>query len=91
MKAFGSLIKGLRIGLDLLTIFQKEDHGILSLSTVLNLPLPYGNNGLDVLLTQFEAAVDDDFPHYQVCTIDHHTVPVSTFTKSVDLSELHIG
>ncbi|XXG56105.1 hypothetical protein AAC387_Pa03g3608 [Persea americana] len=79
VKAFGSLIKGLRIGLDLLTIFQKEDHGILSLSTVLNLPLPYGNNGLDVLLTQLEAAVDNDFPHYQ----DHDVKDSDAETLSI--------
>lgn len=91
VKAFGSLVKGLRIGLDLLTFLQKEGHGIFSLSTVLNFPLLNGSNGLDGLLTQFEAAVDNDFPHYQVCAINHLTISFSTCTKPVYLFKLHIG
>lgn len=66
MKAFGSLVKGLRIGIDLLNALEKEDHGIISLSKVVNLPTL---SGLDELLHQFEVALDDDFPRYQVCHV----------------------
>ncbi|XP_058111124.1 DNA mismatch repair protein MSH7 [Magnolia sinica] len=62
VKAFGTLVKGLRIGMELLVILQKEDYGISSLSKVLNLPLL---SELDDVLTQFETAVDDSFPQYQ--------------------------
>lgn len=77
VKAFGSLVKGLRIGLELLIILQKEDHGILSLSKVLNLPSL--SNELEELLAQFETAVDDDFPHYQ----DHDVKETDAETLSV--------
>ncbi|XP_068652588.1 DNA mismatch repair protein MSH7 [Aristolochia californica] len=64
VKAFVSLVKGLRIGMDLLNIMQKEALQISSLSEVLNLPLLTGSNGLDEVLTQLEVAVDSDFaPH----------------------------
>lgn len=65
IKTFGSLVKGLRIGLDLLMILQQEN--MSSLSQYVDVPLLSGNNGLNELLTQFEAAVDSDFPKYQVC------------------------
>lgn len=63
MKTFGSLVKGLQIGIDLLNILWKEDHEILSLSKVVNLPTL---SSLDELVHQFEVALDDDFPQYQV-------------------------
>lgn len=66
MKAFGSLVKGLRIGIDLLHALRKEDHGILQLLMIVDLPML---SGLDELLNQFELALDNDFPHYQVCNI----------------------
>lgn len=62
---FGLLVKGLRIGLDLLMLLQKE--GLTSsLAKVVSLPVLDGNNGLDKFLTQFEAAIDSDFPNFQV-------------------------
>lgn len=66
VKVFGSLVKGLRIGLDLLMLLQNEGHIISSLSKVFKLPMLSGSNGLDQFLAQFEAAVDSDFPKYQV-------------------------
>ncbi|KAM3713937.1 hypothetical protein ACJW31_01G294000 [Castanea mollissima] len=65
VKVFGSLVKGLRIGLDLLMLLQNEGHIISSLSKVFKLPMLSGSNGLDQFLAQFEAAVDSDFPKYQ--------------------------
>lgn len=73
IKTFGSLIRGLRVGIDLLLILQREDHGILSLPKFASVPTL---NELDDLLNQFEAAMEDDFPNYQVTTTDvpiiHH-------------------
>lgn len=66
VKLFGSLVKGMRTGLDLLIQVQKEGC-IISLPKVVKLPQLSGNGGLDQFLTQFEAAVDSEFPNYQVC------------------------
>ncbi|KAF8393339.1 hypothetical protein HHK36_021581 [Tetracentron sinense] len=85
VKVFGTLVKGLRSGMDLLMILQKEENGILSLSIVVDLPMLSGSNGLDELLTQFEAAVDSDFPKYQ----DHDVTDSDAETLSV-LIELFI-
>lgn len=65
VKAFGSLVKGLRVGIDLLTILQKEDNVFSLLLKIFTLPMLSGDDGLDKFLTQFEAAVDSDFPNYQ--------------------------
>ncbi|XP_021903258.1 DNA mismatch repair protein MSH7 isoform X2 [Carica papaya] len=65
VKAFGSLIKGLRNGLDLLMLLQKQGHVISLLHKVFRLPMLGGNDGLDKFLAQFEAAIDSDFPDYQ--------------------------
>ncbi|KAL0552823.1 hypothetical protein IC582_011950 [Cucumis melo] len=64
VKLFGSLVKGLRTGLDLLIQVQKEGL-IISLPKVVKLPQLSGNGGLDQFLTQFEAAIDSEFPDYQ--------------------------
>ncbi|KAJ4958336.1 hypothetical protein NE237_025447 [Protea cynaroides] len=85
VKAFGFLIKGLRIGMDLLKIIKEEKHGFSSLSKILDLPLLCGVNELDELLTQLEAAVDNDFPKYQ----DHEVADSDAETLSV-LTELVI-
>nr|XP_009409339.2 PREDICTED: DNA mismatch repair protein MSH7 [Musa acuminata subsp. malaccensis] len=83
VKGFGSLVKGLRIGIDLLNALEKEDHGIISLSKVVNLPTL---SGLDELLHQFEVALDDDFPRYQ----DHKVKDSDAETLAV-LVELFSG
>ena len=64
---FGLLVKGLRVAIDLLVQLQKEGHIMPSLSEVLKLPMLSGSSGVDKLLTQFEAAIDSDFPNYEVC------------------------
>ena len=66
VKAFGSLVKGLRVGMDLLILLQTEERVNLLLSKIWNLPELSGNNGLNEFLKQFEAAIDSDFPKYQV-------------------------
>ncbi|GAB2292219.1 DNA mismatch repair protein msh7 [Dionaea muscipula] len=65
VKAFGSLVKGLRVALDLLVLLTKEEHIISCLSKLLDLPVLDGDTGFDKFLTQFEAAIDSDFPKYQ--------------------------
>lgn len=67
VKVFGSLVKGLRVGIDLLIILQEEGHLAFLLSKICKLPMLNGGDGLNKFLTQFEAAVDSDFPKYQVC------------------------
>ncbi|KAG6723721.1 hypothetical protein I3842_03G222000 [Carya illinoinensis] len=65
VKMFGSLVKGLRVGFDLLTLIQNEGHIIKSLAKVCRIPMLSGSDGLDQFLAQFEAAVDSEFPNYQ--------------------------
>ncbi|KAJ4752225.1 DNA mismatch repair protein MutS [Rhynchospora pubera] len=62
VKTFGSLVKGLRMGVDLLNVLDKEDHGVPSLSKVVNIP---NLKSLDEFVRQFEEALDNDFPKYQ--------------------------
>lgn len=66
VKVFGSLVKGLRIGIDLLTILHNEEHIKSLLLKILDLPQLTGKDTLSEFLTQFEAAIDSDFPKYQV-------------------------
>lgn len=84
VKAFGLLVKGLRIGLDLLRLLQKECL-TSSLAKVVSLPVLDGDNGLDKFLTQFEAAIDSDFPNFQ----DHNATEFDAETLSI-LMELFI-
>lgn len=63
VKSFGSLIKGLIIGLDLLKLVLKDDHECITFCKVLDLPIL---SELDEALHQFDVAVQEDFPHYQV-------------------------
>ncbi|XVF88507.1 hypothetical protein PTKIN_Ptkin19aG0056500 [Pterospermum kingtungense] len=65
VKAFGTLVKGLRIGMDLLSLLQKDADMLHLLSKVFKFPMLSGTDGLDEFLTQFEAAIDSDFPDYQ--------------------------
>ncbi|XP_062090746.1 DNA mismatch repair protein MSH7 [Humulus lupulus] len=65
VKVFGTLVKGLRVGFDLLLLLEKERHEFSLLSKNFSLPLLSGSGGLDQFLSQFEAAVDSDFPNYQ--------------------------
>ncbi|PIA65096.1 hypothetical protein AQUCO_00100524v1 [Aquilegia coerulea] len=79
VKTYGTLVKGLRVGIDLLKLLHEKEHEISSLSNILNVPLQSGNSGLDDLLNQFEATVDSDFPKYQdhvVSSSDAETLSV---------------
>ncbi|XP_072964211.1 DNA mismatch repair protein MSH7 isoform X1 [Typha angustifolia] len=83
VKAFGSLVKGLRTGIDLLNLLLREDHGILSLSKLVNLPTL---SCLGEFLHQFEVALDEDFPQHQ----DHDVKDSDAETLAV-LVELFVG
>jgi hypothetical protein len=54
------------MGMDLLNVLHREDHGVPSLSMVVNIPTL---KSLDVLVHQFEEALDNDFPKYQACPL----------------------
>lgn len=62
-------MKGLRVGFDLLLLLEKERHVFALLSKIFKLPLLSGSDGLAQFLTQFEAAIDSDFPNYQVFSL----------------------
>ena len=83
---FGLLVKGLRVAIDLLVQLEKEGHIMSSLSKVLKLPMLIGSSGVDKLLTQFEAAIDSDFPNYEVCSSFYWTMLVFGLFKSSLLS-----
>lgn len=59
-------MKGLQIGMDLLVLLQEEGKIFSSLSKNFSLPELSGSAGLGKFLSQFEAAVDSEFPNYQV-------------------------
>lgn len=63
IKTFGMLIKGLRVGIDLLSALRRGDHGIPALSKSVDIPTL---SSLDELVHQFEEAIANDFPRYQV-------------------------
>ncbi|XP_059638111.1 DNA mismatch repair protein MSH7 [Cornus florida] len=85
VKVFGSLVKGMRVGIYLLSLLQKEGHVISSLLKILNLPMLSGTDGLNKFLEQLEAAVDSDFPSYQ----DHDVMDSDAEILAV-LTELFI-
>nr|GMC58803.1 DNA mismatch repair protein MSH7 isoform X2 [Ipomoea batatas] len=64
---------------------RKEEQLSSSLSKVFRLPVLHGNDGLHKFLTQFEAAIDSDFPNYQ----DHDITESDAETLSI-LMELFI-
>ncbi|KAI9128946.1 hypothetical protein K1719_000429 [Acacia pycnantha] len=65
VKVFGSLVKGLRTGLNLLLLLQNEGPLMSSFTKVFKVPVLTGSCGLAQFLTQFEAAIESDFPNYQ--------------------------
>ncbi|XP_015966496.1 DNA mismatch repair protein MSH7 isoform X1 [Arachis duranensis] len=83
VKVFGSLVKGLRTALSLLLLLQNEQPLTSSLTKVFKLPILAGSDGLDQFLSQFEAAVDSDFPNYQ-----NHNVTDSDAETLTILAEL---
>lgn len=66
VKSFGQLVKGFRSGIVLLLAVQKESNMIRLLCKLCKLPILVGKSGLELFLSQFEAAIDSDFPDYQV-------------------------
>ncbi|XP_050364799.1 DNA mismatch repair protein MSH7 [Argentina anserina] len=79
VKVFGTLVKGLRFGLNLLTVLQDEGHISELLLKLFKIPNLSGSNVLDLYLKQFEAAVDSDFPNYQ----DHNATDSDAETLSI--------
>ncbi|CAA0383549.1 unnamed protein product [Arabidopsis thaliana] len=65
VKAFGQIVKGFRSGIDLLLALQKESNMMSLLYKLCKLPILVGKSGLQLFLSQFEAAIDSDFPNYQ--------------------------
>ncbi|XP_019092698.1 PREDICTED: DNA mismatch repair protein MSH7 isoform X2 [Camelina sativa] len=65
VKAFGQIVKGFRSGIDLLLALQKESNMMILLCKLCKLPVLVGKSGLELFLSQFEAAIDSDFPNYQ--------------------------
>lgn len=74
VKSFGQLVKGFRSGIDLLLAVQKESNMIRLLCKLCKLPILVGKSGLELFLSQFEAAIDSDFPDYQVPILQIHTM-----------------
>lgn len=66
VKAFGQIVKGFRSGIDLLLALQKESNMMSLLCKLCKLPILVGKSGIELFLSQFEAAIDSDFPNYQV-------------------------
>ncbi|KAK1662174.1 hypothetical protein QYE76_050333 [Lolium multiflorum] len=83
IKTFGMLIKGLRVGINLLSVLRREDHGISALSKSVDIPTL---SSLDELVHQFEEAIDNDFPRYQ----DHDIEDDDANTLAI-LVELFVG
>ncbi|KAG7578547.1 DNA mismatch repair protein MutS-like N-terminal [Arabidopsis thaliana x Arabidopsis arenosa] len=65
VKAFGQIVKGFRSGIDMLLALQKESNMMSLLCKLCKLPILVGKDGLELFLSQFEAAIDSDFPNYQ--------------------------
>ncbi|EPS64990.1 hypothetical protein M569_09788, partial [Genlisea aurea] len=82
VKIFGSLVKGMRVGINML-LFLQTHRVMASLSKFFTFPSLTGNGGLDNSLAQFEAAVDSDFSNYQ----DHDVVDgdVDTLSRLIEL------
>ncbi|XP_024029834.1 DNA mismatch repair protein MSH7 [Morus notabilis] len=94
VKVFGTLVKGLRAGFDLLHLVEKEKRTFALLSKLFKLPVLSGNDGLGQFLTQFEAAIDSDFPNYQNHDVTEHdsellSILIELFVEKVtDWSEV---
>ncbi|KAG6424168.1 hypothetical protein SASPL_114581 [Salvia splendens] len=79
LKAFGSLVRGLRIGMEMLMLLQNDEVMTASLSKVITVPVLSGSGGLDEYLSQFEAAIDSEFPNYQ----DHNVTDSEAETLTI--------
>ncbi|KAK4479162.1 hypothetical protein RD792_014673 [Penstemon davidsonii] len=85
VKVFGSLVRGMQIGMEILIFLQEYEVMITSLSKVVSIPKLSGSEGLVKFLVQFEAAIDSDFPNYQ----NHDVTDSESETLSI-LMELFI-
>ncbi|KNA19440.1 hypothetical protein SOVF_061540 [Spinacia oleracea] len=85
VKVFGSIVKGFRIGMNLLILLHNDEHLMSLLSKVLDIPQLSEHNSLSEFLSQFEAAIDSDFPKYQ----DHDATEADAETLSI-LIELFV-
>ncbi|PIN11346.1 Mismatch repair ATPase MSH6 (MutS family) [Handroanthus impetiginosus] len=85
VKVFGLLVRGLRIGMQMLMLLQEHEIMSTSLSKVVSFPMLSGSEGLDKSLAQFEAAIDSDFPNYE----DHNVTDSGAETLSI-LMELFV-
>ncbi|KAK4791150.1 hypothetical protein SAY86_031563 [Trapa natans] len=85
VKIFGSLVKGLQIALDLLTLLMKDKRLGLSLTKIFEHPAVEGHDGVHKFLTQVNAAIDSDFPNYQ-----NHDVMDSDADTLIALIELFV-
>ncbi|XP_051114394.1 DNA mismatch repair protein MSH7 [Andrographis paniculata] len=65
VKVFGTLVKGLQIGMGMLRTLQTDELFTKLLSKAVTLPTLSGHDGLDKYLAQVDAAIDSDFPDYQ--------------------------
>ncbi|CAN7073758.1 unnamed protein product [Brassica oleracea var. botrytis] len=83
VKSFGQLVKGFRSGIDLLLAVQKESNMIRLLCKLCKLPILVGKSGLELFLSQFEAAIDSDFPDYQNHDVTEENA--ETLTILIDL------
>ncbi|KAM3347697.1 hypothetical protein ACQJBY_021561 [Aegilops geniculata] len=83
IKTFGMLIKGLRVGIDLLSALRREDHGIPALSKSVDIPTL---SSLDELVHKFEEAIRNDFEQYQ-----DHDIKDDDATTLANLVERFVG
>ncbi|KAJ3694148.1 hypothetical protein LUZ60_009628 [Juncus effusus] len=92
VKTFGTLVKGLRNGINLLNVLQRENHGILSLTKLVN-SIPTLSE-LDKFVHKLEETLDTNFPKYQDHKIqdsDGETITLLTnlfSSKSTEFSHL---
>ena len=70
------LIIGLRVGINLLSVLQREDHGISALSRSVDIP---SLSSLDEQVHQFEEAINNEFPRYQVLGISMCIINLSAY------------
>ncbi|XP_048562203.1 DNA mismatch repair protein MSH7 isoform X2 [Triticum urartu] len=83
IKTFGMLIKGLRVGIDLLSALRRDDHGIPALSKSVDIPTL---SSLDELVHQFEEDIRNDFEQYQ-----DHDIKDGDATTFANLVEHFVG
>lgn len=56
--------------MEILMLLQRDEIMTGSLLELVSIPVLSGSDGLDTYLSQFEAAIDSEFPNYQVSFTD---------------------